>query len=172
MRWPAVTAALLTLSAGCGSDPVDPLDPELVRELSLEQGTASGDAHAGNFTLHLAVDRCDCPSFEYQGQSVDLCLISEVGNTYANLAEGSGVLVMSSAIGLVTGAIETDSSFVVAGIEDLSTLAGPLESLKRMDGQFSDDDSAEGWVGQRVIGEVPGQSIDCRWIGSFALTRN
>jgi hypothetical protein len=172
MRGRTSLALLLAVGAGCGagSEPVDPLDRELVRELSLAQGTASGDAHSGSFELQLSVDACDCPSLEVDGETVDLCTIAEFGSVQTELLEGSGVLAISSPVAF-TGAIETDGSFVIAGIEDLSTVAGPLESIRRMDGQFSDDDSAQGWVGQRVVGEIPGQDIDCRWTGSFVLTR-
>lgn len=172
MRCRAVAAVLLTFGAGCESEPVDPLDPELIHELAIERGTASGDARSGSYDFALAVDTCDCPTFDYQGQPFDLCQLREVGNIHAELTESDGALVMTSAFGLFTGAIEADGSFVVTGVEDLSTAAGPLEWLHRIDGQFSSDDSAAGWLGQRLIGEVPGQRIDCRWIGSFALTRN
>lgn len=176
MRKLALGIAILILSvgAGCtGDEPVDPLDPELVRDLSVAQGSASGDAHAGGYELTLEVDECDCPSLEYQGQTIDLCTISSVGTLNTEVSQGSGVLALDTAIGLFTGAIETDDSFVVAGITDLSTLAGPLESLRRMDGEFSSDgNSAEGWAGQRLMGELVDRRIDCRWIGSFALARD
>jgi hypothetical protein len=174
MRCRLIAAVILTVGAGCGdgSEPIDPLDPELVRELAVAQGSASGDAHAGSHELTLRLDSCDCPSVEYEGQSIDLCTIGSVGTLAAELSEGSGVLAISTELGLFTGAIEANGSFVVAGITDLSTLVGPLEAVRRMDGNFSDaGDSAEGWAGQRLIGELPNQSIDCRWIGSFALAR-
>ena len=42
----AIAAVILAVGAACGSssEPLDPLDPELVRELALAQGTGSGDA--------------------------------------------------------------------------------------------------------------------------------
>lgn len=169
----AVGVVILSVGVGCsGSKDVDPLDPGLVRDLAVAQGSAGGDAHAGSYQLTLEVDSCDCPSVEFQGQTIDLCTISNVGALNTELSQGSGVLAIDSAIGLFTGAIESDDSFVVAGITDLSTLAGPLESLRRMDGEFSSDgNSAEGWAGQRLMGELVDQRIDCRWIGSFALNR-
>src|SRR5690606_25619448 len=93
------------------------------------------------------------------------------------LVEGSGLLGLSSAqipeFGLLSGAIEADGAFVVAGTQDLSNLAGSLEALRRMDGNFAANDAAaEGSVAQRLLGEVPGRAIDCRWIGSFDATRN
>lgn len=174
MRCHAIAAVFLTVSAACGSgsESIDPLDPELVHELTRAQGTASGDARSGIFELQFSIDTCDCPILEVERQTIDLCTISS-GTFTSELNEGSGALAISTQAGLFTGAIELDDSFVVAGITDLTTLAGPLESLRRMDGQFSsDDDSAQGWAGQRLIGEIPGQTIDCRWIGSFALMRN
>ena len=174
MRCRLIAAVILAVGAGCGdgSEPIDPLDPELIHELAVAQGSASGDAHTGSYELALMLDSCDCPSVEYQGQSIDLCMISGLETIAAELGEGSGALAISTEFGLFTGAIEANGSFVVAGINDLSTLVGPLESVHRMDGKFSTaGDSAEGWAGQRLIGELANQSIDCRWIGSFALAR-
>ena len=45
--------------------------------------------------------------------------------------------------------------------------------LRRMDGEFTDqDDSAEGWAGQPSLGELAGEVIDCRWIGSLVATKS
>lgn len=162
-----------TVGAGCeaGSED-DPLDVERVRELARDQGSANTDAHTGYHTLLLSMASCDCPRIEYQGQTLDLCTIQTIGAVTAELGEADGMLAMSTPLGLFTGAIEQDGSFVVAGITDLSTLAGPLEWVRRFDGEFASDGSAEGWAGQRLIGELPDRRIDCRWIGSFALTPN
>jgi hypothetical protein len=72
---------------------------------------------------------------------------------------------------MLTGAIEADGSFSITENRDLATLAGPFDALRRMDGQFVDDDSAEGWMGQRLIGAFLSVNVDCRWNGSFVLTR-
>jgi hypothetical protein len=71
---------------------------------------------------------------------------------------------------VLSGAIESDESFSVAAVHDASTLAGPLESLARIDGRFTGD-SVEGWAGQRLIGEVNGVEFDCRWLGDFVGAR-
>lgn len=175
MRRPVV-AALLTLCVGCASnsEPADPLDRELIAELATAQGSASGDARSGAFSISFTTDSCDCPSLELDGQAVDLCMLASFGELPVELVEGSGVLGISNeaAALLLTGAIEADGSFVVTGTQDISMLASPLEALRRMDGVFSDNDRAEGWAGQRLLGELATESIDCRWTGSFVATRN
>lgn len=166
-----------TLAVGVACTPTssadqDPLDPALIHELALAQGSAQGDARSGPWTFEFNEQSCDCPSFEIDGEQLDLCKLASFATLEVELLEGSGLLGISAPqvpeFGLLTGAIEADGSFVVAGTQDLSNLAGSLEALRRMDGRFSADDAlAEGWVGQRLIGEVPGQAIDCRWIGGF-----
>lgn len=176
MRWPA-PVWILAFGAGCspGSEPLDPLDRELIAELATAQGSASGDARSGAFTIAFTTDSCDCPSVEFDAQTIDLCTLVSLGELPAELVEGSGFLGISNeglAL-LLTGAIESDGSFIVAGTQDISTLASPLEALRRMDGQFSpSNDLAEGWAGQRLLGELATQAIDCRWTGSFVATRN
>jgi hypothetical protein len=165
--------AILAVGAACesGSGPIDPLDRELIQELAIAQGAAGGNARSGFYSIQLEPDECDCPSIELDDQTIDPCVAA---NFNAELSEANGVLALSavSVLGLMTGAIEADGSFVIAGIHDLSTAAGTLEALRRMDGQFAtDDDAAEGWVGQRLIGEIPGQTIDCRWTGTFVASR-
>jgi hypothetical protein len=168
-----VGAVILAVGAACEgrSEPVDPLDPELVRELSQAQGTGSGTAHELGFELQVSQEACDCPTLEVEGETVDVCTLAQFGSLQADLSQGSGVLAISSASTLFTGAIQADGSFVIGGILNLATAAGPLESIHRMDGQFSGDDSAEGWAGQRLLGEIASEDFDCRWTGSFVLTR-
>ena len=173
----ALVASLVAASVGCGADPdpVDPLDPELLRELARAQGTASGSARSGTFVLELATDSCDCPSVEFEGQAVDICTFAALSGAAVELLEGSGVLAIAdgteSMFMMLRGAIEADGSFIVAETRNLTTLVGPLDALRRMDGQFLDESSAEGWAGQRLIGELGGEHVDCRWIGSFVATR-
>lgn len=169
--------ASLALSGCAGTDDMsDPLDPELIREISMAQGSALGDPHSGAWQFVFELDSCDCPSVEVDAQPVELCaLASFAGQGFEiDLIEGGGVLAIPSgpdaSFGVLSGAIEADGGFSVAARHDASTLAGPLESLARMDGQFTAD-SAEGWAGQRLIGELPGAELDCRWIGSFVGAR-
>ncbi|HLT34699.1 MAG TPA: hypothetical protein VK034_00405 [Enhygromyxa sp.] len=175
MRIRSIAGLILAASAGCSSsdEPIDPLDRELVRELSLAQGTASGSAHAGTFTIEFSTDHCDCPNLEFDGQTVDICTLAELGGEASvELTEGSGVLAITAASISLTGAIEPDGSFMVAEIRNHTTLAGPIELLRRLDGQFSDANTASGWAGQRVLGELAGDNVDCRWIGSFVINRS
>lgn len=161
--------------AGCGSSPSsdDPLDRDRIAELSLAQGSATGSERSGEFSFTLTTQSCDCPTVEFDGQSVDLCGFAQVDVLSATLVEGSGVLVITSDAPFLTGAIEADGSFELAATEDLSSLLGPVEALRRMDGQFAaSNDEAEGWAGQRLLGQVVDDPIDCRWLGRFVATRN
>jgi hypothetical protein len=160
---------------GCGSSATsdDPLDRDRVAEISVAQGSATGSARSGEFGFSLTRESCDCPTVELDGQPVDLCAFASVDALSATLVEASGVLVITTDVPFVAGAIEADGSFEVAAIEDLATLLGPVEALRRMDGQFTaSNEQAEGWVGQRLLGQVVDAPIDCRWIGSFIATRN
>jgi hypothetical protein len=167
----------MALSAGCfadeGSD--DPLARDRIRALARAQGSASGDARSGPITLVLTTEACDCPTLEVDAQPVDLCALvhSQFDSATPILAEGSGVLGLTLDPILLTGAIDADGRFVIAGIQDLSNLGVSLEALRRMDGQFEPGDArAEGWAGQRLVGELlSGEAIDCRWTGEFVGTR-
>jgi hypothetical protein len=170
-------AVLLALGAGCIGDEGDgdPLDRDHIDALARAQGSASGNARSGPISLALATETCDCPTVELDAQPVDLCALvySPFDSAMPTLSEGSGVLGLTLDAILLTGAIDADGRFVIAGIQDLSNLGGSLELLRRMDGQFEAGDArAEGWAGQRLVGElVVGERIDCRWIGTFIGTR-
>ena len=72
----------------------------------------------------------------------------------------------------LTGPIDADGSFSVAGLHDVSTIAGPLELIGRLDGSVDGDDAlATGDAAQRLIGELSGEPIDCRWTGEFVAER-
>ncbi|PRP97132.1 hypothetical protein [Enhygromyxa salina] len=174
---PCLALGLALGPSGCGDDSApDPLDPELIRELSLARGEASGDTHTGQWLLAFQVDSCDCPNVEIDANPVNLCAVATfAGQGYtAGLIESGGVFAIPSGpeatFGVLTGAIEADGSFDVASRHNASTVLGPLESLARMDGAATDD-SMEGWAGQRLIGEIAGTTLDCRWMGSFVGTR-
>lgn len=176
MRCRSVAVLLLAASVGCGDDEPDPLDRELLRELSLAQGTASGSARSGSFTLEFSTDSCDCPSVAIDGQSYDICTLARLADAEAQASEGSGVLAITPGnqvtLDVLTGAIESDGRFDIAQIHDATALIGKLEALRRMAGEFSDENTAAGWAGQRLIGELVDQPVDCRWIGSFVMTRH
>jgi hypothetical protein len=171
-------ALLVSLAvSGCaGDEPPDLLDRELLRTISMAQGTAQGDVHAGVWQLMFEVDTCDCPTVTIDAKPLDLCaLASFAGQGFdAALIHSDGLLAIpsgpESSFGVLSGAIEADGSFSVAALHDASTIAGPLESLARIDGRFTGD-SVEGWAGQRLIGEVAGAQLDCRWLGDVVGSR-
>ncbi|MFO7561166.1 MAG: hypothetical protein R6X02_00880 [Enhygromyxa sp.] len=165
------------MSAGCGASegPIDPLDPELIRELARAQGSPSASARSGVFKLDPATESCDCPSLELEGQQVDICALVAIPGIQVQLLESQGVLALADGAEskslMLTGAIEADGSFIIAEARNFTMFAGPLEALRRMDGQFFNENTAEGWAGQRLLGELGGEHVDCRWIGSFVAMR-
>ncbi len=161
------------LACACGEAPeVDPLDRELIRELALERGTGSGDAHSGTWEFEFEVDACDCPSVDVQGQTYDLCELVPFVSTEVQVTHSGGRLAVAIGEVTATGPIESDGSFVVASLHDASTVLGPLESLARIDGRFDAASThVEGWAGQRLIGELVGEPIDCRRTGTVTAQR-
>jgi hypothetical protein len=173
-RSPAlVLLAALAVGLACADEPeLDPLDPELIRELSLERGSAVGDVHAGAWAFEFELAACDCPSVEVDGQTEDLCTTARFLPGELQVSQADGLLAIPIDPITLTGAIESDGSFVIASRHDASTLLGPLESLARIDGQFDDSSThADGSVAQRLLGELAGEPLDCRWTGSFVATR-
>ena len=168
-------SAVLACSLACNptAEP-DPLDPEVIRELAATQGSATGDERSGAWTFAFEQRSCDCPSFEIDGALLDLCALLNLVSVEVELVEGSGWLGVSGpGFALLTGAIEADGGFVVGGREDLSNLGAGLEALRRLDGDFANHDgSAVGFAAQRLIGEVPGRAVDCRWRAEFVAERN
>jgi hypothetical protein len=176
LRPPAL--ALLVALSGTGAiacadvTEVDPLDPELIRELSLERGSATGDVHAGLWTFEFESATCDCPSIEVDGQTQDLCELSLFVPSQLQVSHSDGLLAIPIDPITLTGAIESDGSFVVASLHDASTLLGPLESLARIDGQIDESSAhADGSTALRLLGELAGEPLDCRRTGSFTATR-
>ena len=158
---------------GCaGESEVDPLDPELIRELSLARGSAMGDVHGGAWAFEFEPETCDCPSIEVGGQTQDLCELAPFVPDELQVIHTDGILAIPIDPITLTGAIESDGTFVVASLYDASTLLGPLESLARIDGQIDASSThADGSVAQRLLGELAGEPLDCRQTGSFTATR-
>jgi hypothetical protein len=168
--------ALLVVLAGelacAGESEVDPLDPELIHELSLARGSAVGMAHSGLWAFEFEAETCDCPSVEVGGQTQDLCELAPFVPDELQIIHTDGILAMAIDPITLTGAVESDGTFVVASRYDASTLLGPLESLARIDGQFDASSThADGTVAQRLLGELAGEPLDCRQTGSFTATR-
>jgi hypothetical protein len=164
---------VLTATLACvANSPIDPLDPELIREISLARGSAVGTSHGGPWQFHFDLETCDCPSIELDGQTQDLCELVQFLPDELQLTQADGILAIPIGPITSTGAIESDGTFIVASHHDATTLLGPLESLARIDGQFTADSThAEGSVTQRLLGELANDPIDCRWIGTFTAER-
>lgn len=166
-----VLTCTLTLACAAESE-IDPLDPEQIHELSLARGSAIGDAHGGPWQFEFESDACDCPSIELDGETQDLCELIQFVPGELQVTHADGILAIPIGPITLTGAIESDGTFVVASQYDASTLLGPLESLARIDGQFDADSThADGSVAQRLIGDLAGEALDCRWTGSFTAER-
>ena len=173
--------ALALALAGCSAaDPgeTDPLDAELIREVSMGQGDLSGSPHSGIWAVEFGTLECDCPDVNIGGDPTSLCelgLQSTSEPVEIELIEGSGVLAMRMGdppwFGTWTGAVHSDGSYDVAARHELTLLVDPFEVLTRLDGQFSDDGSqTSGWVGQRYLGSFLGDPIDCRQTGTYTGT--
>jgi hypothetical protein len=170
----ALSVALAcTLALACADEPeVDPLDPDLIADLSLARGSAVGDVHAGLWSFEFELATCDCPSVDVDGQTQDLCELVQFTPDELQVSHIDGLLAITVDPITLTGAIETDGSFVVASLHDATSLFGPLESLARIDGQFDASSThADGVVAQRLLGELAGEPLDCGWTGSFTATR-
>ena len=164
------------MSLGCPAEtPSDLLDPELIQALSMAQGSAGPSARAGGWSFVFTSEACDCPELELEDQPVALCELITLTALDAKLSEASGFLILefpAAMLGAFTGAVDADGSFVVAGRHDATNLAGPLELLGRLDGQFTAGDTqAAGSGAQRLIGAWLGEPIDCRWTGDFEASR-
>lgn len=172
----ALLAGALLAGSGCAAgEPSDPLDPALIRELSTAQGSASGSARAGAWRFGFTTAACDCPELALDGQSLALCELATLRPLDATVSEFDGHLIVefpAAVLSALTGPIDADGSFSVAGLHDVSTIAGPLELIGRLDGSVDGGDAlATGDAAQRLIGELSGEPIDCRWTGEFVAER-
>lgn len=181
MRALPCSLALLVLLAlpamhGCASQgpPSDEFDGEVIDELSTDQGSASGITWTGSYASSFTTTSCDCPTLTLDGGSIDVCALVERSEAQLELTQADGFLVVTIAAAMLTGAIEAEGDFVVAGRQDLSTLLGPTELLGRMDGMLElaqGQARLSGNVGQRLIGEFAGEAVDCRWLGKVEAMR-
>jgi hypothetical protein len=177
MRSSIAALALLTTLACAGSDePPDELSGAVIDELSTDQGSASGSAWSGTYSAEFTATSCDCPTFDVEGMPLDVCSLVVQNEAEIEVTQADGFLVVEieSAMAMLTGAIEADDGFVVAGHQNLSTVVGELELLGRIDGGLEIVDGGarmSGEYGQRVIGEFAGTGIDCRWIGGVSASR-
>lgn len=175
-RWLSLLVPTLLL-VGCAPDEPerDPLDPDTIRELSTEQGSATGSAFSGSYSVTVTTHSCDCPSFELDGEMIDVCtLVATLADAQLELVQADGFLVVSTEQAMLTGALEADGSFIVAGEQDQSTLLGPAKLLGRMDGTLETlaaTTTLTSTAAQRLIGELSGAQVDCRWTGQVDGTK-
>ena len=175
-RGHALLATLLGAALACQAEqPGDPLDPELLQALGMERGSASGSARSGGWSFSFERRACDCPTVEVEQASVELCELASFRPLDASVVELDGLLIVefpAAMLSALTGPIEADGSFSVAGRHDASSVTGPLELLARFDGSFDDEDaSASGEAAQCLLGEFAGAAVDCRWTGDFVAER-
>ncbi len=166
--------ALTTTACATQADPRDDLDPELIFELASDQGSATGSAWSGSYASEFTTTSCDCPSVEVEGMNLDLCSLVAFLPTELELTQTGGFLLVPLAEGMLTGAIESDGEFVIAGGQDISSLLGPTQLLGRMDGTLElvgGQARLEASAQQRLIAELAGDAIDCRWRGDVVATR-
>ena len=174
MRHRLLTLGLaLGLALACaGEAEVDPLDPEQIHDLALDRGSATGTMYGGSWSFDFTLDSCNCPSIEVGGETQDLCVLVQFVSGDLEVTHVDGLLAIAVGPITATGAVETDGTFVVASQYDASTILGPIESLARMDGQFVDNSShVDGTMAGRLLGELAGDPLDCRWSGSFTADR-
>lgn len=167
--------ASLAWLGGCKPDePADWLDESTLLELGGEQGNASGATWSGSYVLEPSTASCDCPSVMLADTSVDLCELVEVAAPTLELTHADGFLIAPFGAGMLSGPVDTDGGFALASVQDISTLAGAARLLARIDGTL--ELAAPGALlhaeaGQRLVGELGGESIDCRWLGEVSGTR-
>lgn len=161
-------AVLCVLSLGaCPNDqPRDPLDPDLLVELAEAGGDGRGEALTGRYLTGAQVVDCDCP----QRMGVDLCgsgtaqLLGLDGP--AEVVQTGGWLTFSPEAALLpwalSGAVERDRSFVLAGVSALAVGLFTIRLHARVDGEFDDQRRLDGELAHRLLGELPDGPVDCR----------
>ena len=169
----AITVAIATSQMACSGDEPeeDPLDPALLAEIAQQGGSASGNDYAGSWSFGFSQRDCDCPSFEFAGEPLDLCGL--VGGTLAvDASQSDGYFAVTFPDqNVLTGPIDADGHFILVGNRDLATAAGPLQQISRIDGDFADASTGMGDAAQRLVGSLADQQIDCRWTGALTAMR-
>ncbi|MFV8748920.1 hypothetical protein ACNOYE_00055 [Nannocystaceae bacterium ST9] len=172
----ALALALATFACAGSDEPPDELSGAVIDELATDQGSASGSAWSGIYAAEFSKTSCDCPTLDIDGMPLDVCSLVVQNQAEIELTQADGFLVVEigSTMAMLTGAIEADDGFVVAGHQNLSTVVGVIELLGRIDGSLEMVDGVawmSGDLGQRVIGEFAGTEVDCRWIGEVSASR-
>jgi hypothetical protein len=166
---------LALLLAGCGADePADWLDEATLLELAGEQGDASGVIWSGSYLLEPSTASCDCPSVTIEGTALELCSLVELATPTLELGHTDGFLLAPFGEGMLSGAVDAQGRFALASVQDISTLAGQAKLLARMEGTLElagAEAVLQAEAGQRLVGELGGEPIDCRWLGAVTGTR-
>lgn len=178
MRAPGRVVIVALLVGGllaCAEQPAgDWLDEAVLLELAAEQGSASGSSWSGSYALELGTTSCDCPSVALEGETIELCSLVELATGELELSHADGFVVAPFGEGMLSGPVEADGSFALASVQDVSTLLGPTKLLARIEGTLGlveGGATLRGEAGQRLVGELAGDAIDCRWLGTVDATR-
>ena len=160
----ALLAACLLLACQT-SEPDDPLDPDVIQEAAEAEGDARGTDFSGRFDLSLdTTGACNCPEIA----GMDLChneltTLTTAGGS-ATLTQSDGYLVLSADEGLLslTGAIDDDDSFDLAGIYGFGAVVGEVSLYIHLLGGFSSQDRFSATLHSRTRGTFNGEAVDCR----------
>lgn len=158
--------AVLTLLSACQTtEPADPLDPDVVKAAAEAQGDAKGAEYSGRYKITVdSTAACDCPAIA----GMDLCnnelttLASAGGSVTIIQSNGSLVLSEDAELLSLTGSVNADGSFNLAGIYGFGGVVGKISVLVHLIGGFSSDDKFSATLHSRAEGEYQGDPIDCR----------
>ena len=153
------------LLGACGSDPQDPLDPDVVDGVAKGEGDAEGDDRSGTYSIQVTtMHACDCG--EVMG--IDLCdadLTQIRDGSRVALTQTDGYLLLepATAQGLLslTGSLDASGAFDLGGLYDLSSVLGEGDLVTRLTGEFSDQGRFTGLLRTRVSGTLDGEAVDC-----------
>jgi hypothetical protein len=163
---PLPVLCALFLGACTDDPPLDPLDPSELERLAEDGGDGRGEALTGFYLTAHEVLACDCP----QRMGVDLC--GPQAATLIGLNGPSGVVQIdgymtfepewSSLSWALSGAIDRDGGFVLAGISGVALGLTALGVYSRFDGAFAGDRTFAGELAYRLRGDLPDGRVDCR----------
>lgn len=149
----------------CGESEADPLDPDEVKQAAQAEGDAQGVDRSGVYYVELGMaSGCDCPPV----MMVDLCTndLTTLASTggFVTLTQSDGYLVISEQAGLLnlSGALQADGAFDLAGVYGFGSVLGELGVYVRLTGRFTDDEHFTANVSSRALGDFDDEAIDCR----------
>ena len=144
------------LTASCSSKAVDRLDPHWANDIGKDQGNAVGDQYSGEYAYDLSLTTCDCPVVAWdelniedpaglpieEGENVDACGIlwdldamqPPQANTQVTVVHTDGTVAWPHWFPALSGPIDEDGSFIVAGTGDLSQILARAELVTLVEG--------------------------------------